>query len=174
MRKVRCNFNFFQMSIFNRFLNTLVSLGANHPPEAVEKKERIWGGGGVDLFRKVLWSNSRLCCLEISSSVPRSAGAARSTRKHFMAPPTVPAQKSQDSKHKSTAVALPSRDSQASALARVSRGDTEGCQEKFSAVSLAGKQRSAKTQVPQVLHRQLYKQAKLRPCHGPPSPFYTL
>ena len=43
----------------------------------------------MDLFRKVLWSNSHLCCLEISSSVHRSAAAARSTHKHFMDTPAV-------------------------------------------------------------------------------------
>lgn len=35
------------------------------------------------LFRKVLRSNSHLCCLEIGSSVHRLAAAARSTWKHF-------------------------------------------------------------------------------------------
>ena len=43
----------------------------------------------MDLFRKVLWSNSHLCCLEISSSVHRSAVAARSTHKHFTDTPAV-------------------------------------------------------------------------------------
>lgn len=37
--------------------------------------------GEEDLFRKVLWSKSHLCCLEIGSSVYRSAAAARSTLK---------------------------------------------------------------------------------------------
>jgi hypothetical protein len=43
----------------------------------------------VDLFRKVLWSNSCLCCLEIGSSVHRSAAAAPSTHKHFTDTPAV-------------------------------------------------------------------------------------
>ena len=43
----------------------------------------------MDLFRKVLWSNSHLCCLEISSSVHRLAAAARSTCKHFTDTPAV-------------------------------------------------------------------------------------
>ena len=43
----------------------------------------------MDLFRKVLWSNSRLCCLEIGSLVHRSAAAAWSTLKDFMDTPTV-------------------------------------------------------------------------------------
>jgi hypothetical protein len=54
--------------------------------------------------------------------------------------------------NESAAVAVPSRDSQASALARVSNRDPEGCQEKFSTVPLTGKQRSGKTRDPQALH----------------------
>ena len=49
----------------------------------------------------------------------------------------------------SAAVALPSRDSQTSASARVSRRDPERHQEKFSAVPLSLKQRSEKTRDPQ-------------------------
>jgi hypothetical protein len=56
----------------------------------------------------VLWSNCHLRCQEISSSV-----------------------------HRSAAVAMPSRDSQASASAQVSRRDLEERQEKFSAVPLS-------------------------------------
>jgi hypothetical protein len=37
----------------------------------------------VDLFRKVLWSNFCLCCLEIDTLVDRLASAARFTHKHF-------------------------------------------------------------------------------------------
>jgi hypothetical protein len=40
--------------------------------------------GEVDLFRNVLWSNSHLCCLEISSSVHKLAEAAQSTPYHFI------------------------------------------------------------------------------------------
>jgi hypothetical protein len=43
----------------------------------------------VDLFRKVLWSNSHLYCLEISSSGHRSTGAARFTFKHFTDTPAI-------------------------------------------------------------------------------------
>jgi len=43
----------------------------------------------VDLFRKVLWSNSHLCCLETSSSVHQLAAAAQSTLKHFTGTPAV-------------------------------------------------------------------------------------
>lgn len=38
----------------------------------------------MGLFRNGLWSNSCLCCPGISSSVHRSATAARATGKHFM------------------------------------------------------------------------------------------
>jgi hypothetical protein len=63
----------------------------NLSPEVVEKKgfgDRA-GGGGLDLFRKVLWSNSHLCYLEIVSSVHSLAAAAQSTGKHFMDTPAV-------------------------------------------------------------------------------------
>ena len=43
----------------------------------------------MDLFRKVLWSNSHLCCLEISSSVHRPMATAQSTQKHFTDTPAV-------------------------------------------------------------------------------------
>ena len=76
----------------------------------------------MDLFRKVLWRNSCLCCLEICSSVHRLAAAARSTRKHFTDTPAV-----QFSRVRlATVVTQPSRDSQASALAQVSRRDQQG------------------------------------------------
>ena len=51
---------------------------------------------------------------------------------------------SQDNKHKSAVVAGPSRDSQASASAPVGRNDQQEHQEKFSAVPLSGKRRSAR------------------------------
>jgi hypothetical protein len=57
------------------FLNDLTSLVTHHPPEVMGNK----GYGvrqGVVLFRKVLWSNSHLCCLEIGSSVHRTSMAA--------------------------------------------------------------------------------------------------
>jgi len=50
-----------------------------------------------------------------------------------------------------TAVTRPSRDSQVSA--QVSRRDQQEHEEKFSVVRLSVKQRAAKTQAPQVLHR---------------------
>jgi hypothetical protein len=97
--------------------------------------------GEVGLFRKVLWSNSHLCCLEIGSSVHRLAGSSSST--HLQTLTDIPAV--QFSRvWLATAVTPPSRDSQTSALARVSRRDPEGHQEKFSAVPLSGKRGSAK------------------------------
>ena len=51
----------------------------NHPLEVVEKKGYgVRGWGEVDLFRKVLWTNSWLCCQEINSSVHRLAGSGSS------------------------------------------------------------------------------------------------
>ena len=65
-----------------------------------------------------------------------------------------------------TVVTCPSRDSQASVLAPVSRRDPEGHQ-KFSAVPLSGRQRSEKTRDPQALYSWLYPQAKLHlSLHG--------
>lgn len=69
-----CNFNIFKpyfvMMILKRF-----NLPCSPPPTRGNGKEDM---GEVDLFRKDLCSNSCLCCLEISSSVHRSAAAARS------------------------------------------------------------------------------------------------
>ena len=60
------------------------NLPDNTPPTRGSGKERIIGE--VDLFRKVLWSNSRLCCLEISSSVNSIAWY---TCKHFLDTPAI-------------------------------------------------------------------------------------
>jgi hypothetical protein len=49
------------------------NLSFSSPLTKSREKERIWCEGEVDLFRKVLWSNSLLCCLEISSSFHRVA-----------------------------------------------------------------------------------------------------
>jgi hypothetical protein len=50
-----------------------------HTRGSGKERKRGWGwGGGVDLFRKVLWTNSLLCCLEIGSSVHRLAGSSSS------------------------------------------------------------------------------------------------
>ena len=46
--------------------------------------------GEVDLLRKVFWSSSHLCCLEISSLVSKLvAEAAQSTSKHLTDIPAV-------------------------------------------------------------------------------------
>ena len=59
---------FFLMMI----LNVLTFLVTHHPPEVVGKKGLgIGGGGGGDL-----WSNSGLCCLEISNSFHKLAGSS--------------------------------------------------------------------------------------------------
>jgi hypothetical protein len=52
------------------------------PPEVGKEK----GMGEEDLFRKVLWSNSYLCCLKIYTLVHRLVGAAQSTCEHFSSP----------------------------------------------------------------------------------------
>jgi hypothetical protein len=43
----------------------------------------------VDLFGKVLWSNSHLSCLKIGSSIHRLVAAAWSTCKHLMDTPAI-------------------------------------------------------------------------------------
>jgi hypothetical protein len=67
----------------------------------------------------------------------------------------------------------PSRDSQAPALAQVSRKDPERHQEVFSAVPLSGKQRPAKIWDPQMFYSQLSQEAKLCLRH-PMESIYTL
>ena len=58
------------------------------PPSRGSGEERIWGKWTC--LEMVLWSNSCLCCLEIGSSVHRSAAAAaQSTCKDFMEMPAV-------------------------------------------------------------------------------------
>ena len=73
----------------------------------------------MDLFRRVLWSNSHLCCLEISSSVHRlAAAAARSSWKHFT---DTPADQFSRVGLGSAVIQHSSRDIQASASPRVNR-----------------------------------------------------
>ena len=83
---------------------------------------------------RALWSKSYLCCQE---STIQFTGVGSYTAQFG----------SRESKHQSAAVALPSRDSQASALAQVSTRDQsqQEHQEKFSAVPLSVKQRSVRT-----------------------------
>jgi hypothetical protein len=108
----------------------LTSFVAHHPPEVVEKKE--YGESGQ------VWRSSCLCCLEISSSVHRSAVAIQSTHKHFTDTTAVKlVWWNRNSKLESAVVALPSRESQPSASALISRRDQEGHQEKLSAVPLS-------------------------------------
>jgi hypothetical protein len=66
------------------------NLPCSPPPTRGSGQERIWVCVGKwTCLEKVLWSNCHLCLLELSSSVHRSAAAARSTRKHFMDTPAV-------------------------------------------------------------------------------------
>lgn len=82
------------------------------------------------LFRKVLGSNSHPSCLEIGSSIHRSAVAVPSTCKHLRDISVV-----QFSRVRlATEVTRPSRDSQA--LARASRRDQQEYQ-KFFALPLS-------------------------------------
>jgi hypothetical protein len=113
----------------------------------------------MDLFRKVLWSNSHLCSLEISSSVHRLASAAWSTGKHFTDTPAVQFSRVRIA-NKPAAVAQPSRNSQVSALAQVSRRDPEELR-KSSWLCLSQLSKDSEDSRPTVLHSQLYKQAKL-------------
>lgn len=72
-----------------------------------------------------------------------------------------PVQSGQDNKRASAVVALPSKDSQASAqISRRDQGQQE-CWEKFSAVPLSVKRKSAKKGHQQALHSWLYSQARL-------------
>jgi hypothetical protein len=101
----------------------------------------------VDLFRKVLWSKSCLCCLEISNSVHGSAVAARSTCKHFMDTPAVQfssvgiADTNQQRWHY---LAETARSQSPHRSLQEVPGGMEGCQGKFSAVPLSAKGRSVK------------------------------
>lgn len=116
------------------------SFPCNLPPSRRRGKERISGEREVFLFRKVLGSNSHVSCLDIGSSIHRSAVAAPSTWKHLRDISVV-----QFSRVRlATEVIGPSRDSQASA--RASRKDQQEYQEKFFAVPLLWKWRTVKTQ----------------------------
>jgi len=120
----------------------------------------------------LLWSKSHLDCQELSSLVHRSAVAAWSAHKHFEGIPAVQF----GSVRIAAVVAQPSRNSQAWArLAWANRKDKgqQEHQEKFSAVPLSLKQRSAKTQDQQALYSKLYRQAQPSLCHCPLSPIYT-
>jgi hypothetical protein len=83
-------------------------------PTKSSEKERIWGKWTyLKRWFCVCVCNSRLCCLEIGSSVHRSIVAARSTSKHVTDTPAVITQLELGSKHESAAVAWPSgRDQQ--------------------------------------------------------------
>ena len=94
----------------------------------------------VGLFRKVLWSNSCLCCLHIGSSVHGLAGSGSLIRSQTLPGYTSSLELGYQQQWHDL-----SRDSQASALAWVSRRDQQEHQEKFLAVPLSGKWRSRET-----------------------------
>jgi hypothetical protein len=127
-----CNFNFFQ-NLFLMMVLKCFSLPCNSPPTRGSGKERIWRGGEVDLYRKVIWCNSRLCCLEISSSVHRLAGSGSLIHSQTLHGYTSsPVWESWVSNSIDTAGL--------SAEAWVSRGKQQDCQEKFSGVPHSGKE----------------------------------
>jgi hypothetical protein len=74
----------------------------------------------MHLFRKVLWSNFHLCCLEISS-LHVSRQQQLNPLKHLMDKPTVQFGRV----GLATVVTRPSRDSQASASTQVNRRDQQ-------------------------------------------------
>lgn len=94
------------------------NLSFNPPPTRSNGKEKIW----ADLFRKCFFGKQIWFLLSGNQqfSLQKLAAEAQSIPKHFVDIPTVQFS-SQDSKYASAAVALPSRDSQALALAPVSR-----------------------------------------------------
>jgi hypothetical protein len=114
--------------------------------------------GEVALFWKVLWSNSSLCCLGISSSVHRLAVAAWSICKHFMDTPAVQLGRVGPA----IVVTWPSKES---------AGGTKR-NPRCSLLCLLGKWRSTKTGHPQALHSWLFQQAKLCFCHSIDSYLY--
>jgi hypothetical protein len=138
---------------------TCFNLPCSPPPTRGSRKERIQGRWtclerffGATLTCVVRKSGSSFCRLGGSCSSIYS--------KHFMDSPAVQTGRV----GLATVVMWPSRDSQASDLAQVSRRDTEGCQEKFLAVPLSTNQRSVKTQKSnqwRLETNKLYQQAKL-------------
>ena len=88
--KVICNFETIKHLFQNLFLMMVLkcfNLPSSPPLTRGSRKERIPGKGTC--VERVLWSNSHLCCLEISSSIHRSAAAAQSTSKQFTDTPAI-------------------------------------------------------------------------------------
>jgi hypothetical protein len=144
--------------VYLQFLQTLLlmmvpkpsSLLSSPPPSRGSGKERTWGKWTC--LEMVLWSKFHPRCQRISSSVHRSAVAARSTCKHFT---DTPAAVQFSSIGIAAVVAWPSRNSQASVeTAGVSRRNSahQQPQEKFSVVPLLTYWSSAKMRDQQVLH----------------------
>jgi hypothetical protein len=128
-QSLKYNFNSFKR-LFLMMVLKHFNIPCSPPPTRGSGKERIQGK----------WT-----CLErFFGATPICVvwkSAARSTRKHLTDTPAVQLS-SWDSKHQSAAVVLPSRDSQALALAGVSRRDQGEMARKFLAVPLSGKRRS--------------------------------
>jgi hypothetical protein len=110
--------------------------------------------GGVDLFREVLWNNSRLCCLEIGSSVHRLADSGH---KHFTDTPAVQC----DRVGLATAVTRPSRDSQASALLWSSGGTSRNVRSSQLCLS-----QGSKDQQGQEIHKHCTASSIIKPSSG--------
>ena len=97
---------------------------SNPRPTRGSGKDRLPGKWAC--LKMVLWSNSRLCCLETGSSVHRITAAAQSTHKHFTDISAVQFSRA----NRTVVVTRSSRDSQASASAQVSRREQDEHQEK--------------------------------------------
>ena len=122
-----CNFHFFQ-TLFLMMVLKCFNLPCNPPPTRGSGKERIRRSGPVwkgslEQLPSVLSGN-----LQFSSQVSNGRSVHLQTLHRYTSSPV----QSQDSKHESAAGALPSKASQASALAQVSRKDQEECQLCFS------------------------------------------
>ena len=118
----------------------------------------------VDLYRKVLWSNSCcLCCLEIDSSVHRLAVVAQSTCKHFTDTPAVQFSRVRIANtnfprwHDLVETARPQPHTSQQRGPRGTPGEVLGCAS-FREAKIREDSR------PQVLHNWLYKQASVTVC----------
>lgn len=104
--------------VFKRF-----HLPCSPPPSRSSGKKGFWGKWTC--LEKVLWSSSHLHCQEISSQFTGQQwqldALANTSQIRYTSSPVL---KCRDSNHESAVVAVPSRDSQASASAHVSRRDT--------------------------------------------------
>ena len=143
------------------------NLPCSPPPTRGSGKERIQGR--CTCLETVFGATPTYVVWKSGSSFCRLGGSCSLIyHKHFMDTKAVQTGRV----GLATVVMWPSRDSPASDLAQVSRRDTEGCQEKFLAVPLSGKQRSVKSRDPQALHSYLYQQDKVCLRHSVKSYLY--